>query len=188
MSLLFIGLILWSGLHFIPSLAIPFRQRLINVLGDKPYAIIFSLLVVSSIALMVFGWRSIDPVSVYVLPGWSRLLTSLLVLIAFILFAAAHAKTNIRRFIRHSQLTGLVLWSIGHLLSNGDNRSLVLFGTLGLWAIVEIILINKREGVWIKPARASFKSEVLMMVKGLVIFAVFLFAHPYIAGVPIIVR
>lgn len=187
MSLLIFGLVLWCGLHFIPSLAIPFRQRLINKLGAKPYAIIFSLLVVISIALMIFGWRSIEPVYVYAFPEWSRPVTSLLVLIAFILFAAAHAKTNIRRFIRHSQLTGLVIWSMGHLLSNGDNRSIVLFGALGVWAIAEIILINKREGVWVKPGRASFKSEAVMLAKGLVIFAVFLFAHPYIAGVPIIV-
>lgn len=186
MILLVTGLFMWSGLHFIPSLAIPFRQRLIGGLGKKLYTIVFSLLVVSSIAFMVFGWRSIEPFYIYALPGWSRPLTILLILIAFILFSAAHAKTNIRRVIRHSQLSGLVLWSVGHLLSNGDQRSLVLFGTLGIWAVVEIMLINKREGAWIKPEPASFKSEILMLAKGLVIFIVFLLLHPYIAGVPVV--
>ena len=186
MILLIFGLLMWVGLHFIPSLAIPFRKRLIDSLGEKPYSLVFSLLVVSSIALMVFGWRSIEPANIYALPAWSRPLTILLILITFILFSAAHAKTSIRRLIRHPQLIGLVFWSIGHLLSNGDNRSLVLFGTLGVWAIMEIILINKREGVWVKPEPASFKSEVLMLVKGFVIFAVFMFLHPYIAGAPVI--
>jgi uncharacterized membrane protein len=186
MILLIIGLALWSGIHFIPSLAIPLREKLVNKLGEMSYKIIFAILVISSIVAMVFGWRSIDPVTLYVLPEWSRPTTSLLILTTFILFSAAHATTNIKRAIRHPQLTGLVLWSIGHLLSNGDNRSLILFGTLGIWAIAEIILISKREGAWIKPERAPIKSELLMLSKGLVMFAVFLFAHPYIAGMPVI--
>ncbi len=186
MILLIIGLALWSGVHFVPSLIIPFRKQLIIRLGETSYKIIFTILIVSSIVAMVFGWRSIDPVNIYVLPEWSRVLTSLLALIAFILFSAAHSATNIKRIIRHPQLTGLVLWSIGHLFSNGDNRSLVLFGTLGVWAIVEIVLISKREGAWVKPEPASIKSELLMLSKGLVMFAIFLLAHPYISGMPAI--
>ena len=186
MILLIIGLALWSGVHFIPSLAVPFREQLITKFGETPYKIIFAILIVSSIVVMVFGWRSIDPVNMYVLPEWSRPTTSLLVLITFILFSAAHSTTNIKRVIRHPQLTGLVLWSIGHLLSNGDNRSLILFGTLGVWAVLEIILISKREGAWVKSEPASIKSEVLVLTKGLVMFAVFLFAHPYISGISVI--
>jgi uncharacterized membrane protein len=186
MILLIIGLVLWSGVHFVPSLAMPFREQFIAKRGEKSYKLLFTFLVISSIVAIVFGWRSIDPVYLYVLPSWSRAVTSLLVLITFILFSAAHSNTNIKRVIRHPQLTGLVLWSIGHLLSNGDNRSLTLFGALGVWAIIEIILISKREGVWVKPESAPIKSELIMVAKGLVMFAVFLFAHPYITGVPII--
>jgi len=142
---------------------------------------IFQLLIVSEETL-------VNPVSVYASPGWGKPVTSFLILIAFILFSAAHSKSNIRRFIRHPQLIGLVIWSVGHLLSNGDNRSIVLFGTLGIWAITEIILIDKREGTWIKPDSASIKSELLMLIKGFAIFAAFLLAHPYIAGVPVIAR
>lgn len=188
MLLLSIGLALWCGIHFIPSIAIPFRQQLINKLGEKQYSAAFAVLVIASIVLMVFGWRSIAPVSIYTPPVWGNPVTSFLILIAFILFAAAHSETNIRRFIRHSQLTGLIVWSVAHLLSNGDDRSLLLFGTLGIWAIVEIILINKREGEWVKPEPASFKSELLTIIKGVVIFAVFLFAHPYLSGVSAIAQ
>lgn len=188
MSLLIIGLALWSGLHFIPSIAIPFRNQLISKLGEKKYKIIFSVLVVTSISIMVLGWRSIEPVSIYIPPGWGASVTDLLMIVTFILFSAAHSESNVRRFIRHPQLTGLVMWSIAHLLSNGDNRSLILFGTLGVWAIAEIILINKREGGWVKPSPASFKSELVMGVKGIVIFAVFLFSHPYLFGVSPIAR
>ena len=188
MLLLIIGLVMWSGLHFIPSLAISSRTQLISKWGEKKYRNIFSILVVSSIILMVLGWRSIAPVYIYTPPEWGGSITGLFVLIAFILFSAAHSESNIKQFIRNPQLTGLVIWSIGHLLSNGDNRSLILFGTLGAWAITEIILINKREGAWVKPSPASIKSELLMTMKGIVILAIFLFAHPYLFGVSPIAR
>ena len=77
---------------------------------------------------------------------------------------------------------------VAHLLSNGDNRSLILFGTLGVWAIAEIILINNREGDWVKPGPASVKSELFMAIKGVVIFAIFLIAHPYLFGVSPVAR
>jgi len=187
MLLLIIGLVMWGGLHFIPSLAISFRTQLISKWGEKKYRNIFSILVVTSIILMILGWRLIDPVSIYNPPEWGGSVTGLFILIAFILFSAAHSESNIKRFIRHPQLIGLIIWSVGHLLSNGDNRSLILFGVLGVWAILEVILINNREGDWVKPDSVSAKSELLVTIKGIVIFAIFLFAHPYLFGVSPIV-
>ena len=186
MILLIAGLTLWAGVHLIPALAIPIREQLISKLGEMGYKGIFAILLITAIVAMVFGWRSIDPVAIYVLPAWSRYVTTLLMLATFILFSASNSTTNIKRVIRHPQLTGLVLWSVGHLLSNGDNRSLVLFGTLAAWAIVEMILINKREGEWSKPEVASIKAELITVAVGLVMFTIFLFAHPYIAGMPVL--
>ena len=42
---------------------------------------------------------------------------------------------NVKRLLRHPQLTGVALWGIGHLLANGESRSIILFGGLGAWAI-----------------------------------------------------
>lgn len=185
---LWLGVGLWSGLHFIPSLARGLRDSLIERLGDKAYKILFALGVVCSIALMVLGWRSTTPVDLYVPPSWGAPVASALVLVAFLLFGLAHAKTNVKRLIRHPQLTGLVIWSIGHLLANGDNRSVVLFGVLGCWALVEMPLINRREGAWVRPDPVPLKAEIRPVVTGLIIFAVFLFAHPYLFGVSPIPR
>lgn len=180
---LWLGVALWSGIHFIPSLAQGMRASLIQRLGETPYKVVFALGIVLSIVLMVVGWRSTIPVGIYSPPPWGAPVGSLLVLVAFVLFGVAHGKTNVKRFLRHPQLTGLVLWAIGHLLANGDSRSLVLFGVLGLWAIVEIMLINRREGAWARPDPMPVTGEIRPVVTGLVIFAVFLFAHPYLFGV-----
>ncbi len=180
---LVLGLCLWCAMHLMPSVARPLRTTLIESLGDKPYRIIFAITIFISIALMVLGWRSAEQWAIYEPPTWGQPIGGVLILAAFLLFGLAHAKTNVKRYIRHPQLTGLILWAIGHLLANGDNLSLILFTTLGLWALLEIVLINGREGPWQKPEPVPLTSEIRPLLIGLAIFAVFFFAHPYLFGV-----
>jgi uncharacterized membrane protein len=54
-------------------------------------------------------------------------------------------KTRITRVIRHPQLTAVKTWAVAHLLVNGDLASVILFGGLLAWAVVEVILINRAE-------------------------------------------
>lgn len=183
MTLLVSGLLVWWLVHLFPAIAPGARTRIINKLGTGPYKGCFALLIVISIILIVAGWRGIEPVDVYLPPAWGRHLTYILVLLTFILFVAAKRKTNIKRMLRHPQLTGLVLWSTGHLFANGDNRSLVLFFGLGVWAILEIVMINRRTGAWIKPDPVPVRSDLITVLLGLVLFTVLFWAHPYLSGV-----
>ncbi len=183
MILLCIGVLLFVLVHFIPTLARGLKSSLIVHIGEHPYKGLFSLLLVTSIALMVFGWRSTTPELVYLPPGWGVTLTIILTLISVILFGAAQYPTRIKRIVRHPQLTGLVVWSSGHLLSNGDSRSLILFGGLGLWALIEMLLINRREGPWVKPHGPSLFVEARGLVISVIIFFVLMYLHPYFAGV-----
>ena len=178
-----LGIGLWSALHFFPSLAPDARANLIARLGAVGYRIAFALGVVSAIALMVMGWRSMPPVELYTPPPWGRAAAALFVLAGFLLFGFAKADTNVKRFIRHPQLTGLVLWAIGHLLANGEGRSIVLFGMMGFWALLEMALLNQRQGAWVKHAPAPLSNEIKPVALGLLIFGVFLFLHPYLFGV-----
>lgn len=186
MELLILGLVLWTCIHFFPALAKCTRGLIISKIGIGPYKGLFAILIVASVVLIVFGWRSIEPVDLYHSQSWGRHITFLLVLLTFILFVAARKTTNIKRFLRHPQLTGLVLWSIGHLFANGDNRSLILFSWLGVWAIMEMILISRREGDWVKPEPVSLKDDVITVIGGCVIYAIFLMAHPYLTGIKLI--
>jgi uncharacterized membrane protein len=177
------GITLWAVMHFIPAGLPGFRKKIISTTGDKAYRGVFALLVVVALAMIVAGWRSMVPVVIYAPPAWGPTATFMLMFIAVVLFGAAHAKTNIKRVIRHPQLNGVILWSIGHLLSNGDIRSLVLFGGLWLWAFIEMALINHRDGEWLKPERATLKNEAIGATVGVVVFLVLIALHPYFAGI-----
>ncbi len=186
MIILISGLVLWSVVHLLPSLAPCKRKQIVTRIGLIPYKIVFAVLIVSAIGLMILGWRSVEPVALYALPAWINYITMFLVLITFILFVAAKVNTNIKRVLRHPQLTGLVFWCSGHLLANGDNRSLVLFAGLLIWAKLEIILINRRDGKRVLPEMTPLKNDVMTVAGGIAVFLIVLFAHPYLSGVALV--
>lgn len=185
MAYLIIGLIIWSSVHFVPSIGLSIKTSVVKRFGNNAYTAIFSLLIVFSLVLIVFGWRNTTPTYLYFLPMTVKPISMFLLVIAFLLFGAAKHPTRIKRIIRHPQLASVVVWSSAHLLMNGDSRSVLLFGWLGVWAILEMVLINKREGPWVKPEVPGWKGEVKGSLISLAIFVVVVFLHPYIAGVPV---
>lgn len=184
MLLLLIGVVLWSLVHLYPALLPASRQRLLDKLGEGPYKGVFALGILAGIALIIVGWRSITPAAIYSPPLGHSLLMSLLVLAAFILFAASAFPGNIRRFIRHPQMTATILWGVAHLLSNGSNRAVVLFGGLTIWAVLEIVFINRRDGAWEKPGEAPVSKDVIAVVAGIAIYVLVASFHESIFGVP----
>jgi uncharacterized membrane protein len=175
-------MLLWSGAHLIPSVARPFRARLVGSLDAQKYQGVFALVILISLALIILGWRSTPPVPVYATPVWGRMAAHLLVIPALVLFIASGVPTNIKRLIRHPQLAGVAVWSVGHLLANGESRSLVLFGGMALWALVAMATINRRDGAWQRPEPTPLLGDLKPVVAAAVAYAVLLFAHPYLSG------
>jgi len=183
MTWLLSGLALWIVVHLLPAAAPGIKARLASALGPAPWRGVFSLLVLLGLVLIVVGWRTTLPTAVYAPPAWGRVAAFPLMFVSVLLFGASHAKTSLKRIVRHPQLTAVMLWSIAHLLANGDIRSLVLFGGLGAWAVLEMLLISRREGAWVKPERARVRSELINVAVSTVVFALLIMLHPYFAGV-----
>jgi uncharacterized membrane protein len=185
MGFLIAGLLIWSLVHLVPAMAPKLKQAWTGALGENGYKGTFALLILLSLALIVFGWRHTIPVHLYLLPPAVKHSAMFLVLIAFVLFGASQYPTRIKSVIRHPQLTGVIVWAVAHLLMNGDSRAMVLFGSMGTWALLEIILINRRDGVWVKPEPPAWTREIRGLAISLVIFVVVILIHPYITGVPV---
>jgi uncharacterized membrane protein len=186
MALLVIGVLLWAATHLMPSVSPGTRVTLVGKLGENGYKGVFSLLLFAAIALIVVGWRGIEqPEYLYFLPAWTRHAGMLVVVVGFILMGAANYPTRIKRIIRHPQLTGFILWALAHLAMNGDSRSVVLFGGLATWAVLEIVFINRRDSEWVRPEAPGWGREAVGVVISLAVVALFVFIHPWIAGVAI---
>lgn len=188
MALLIIGVLLWSIVHLYPSLFSERRNAVKERLG-KSYDGIFAACIAFSILLIVIGWRATVPEPVYQAPLWGRHLNMTAMLFAILLLGAGSpkGKSRIKQYIRHPMLTGVLIWSVGHLFANGDIRSLILFGGMTVWAIISQIAINRRDGRWEKPAEvASFAREGILVVATIVAYLVLFMTHRYFTGMPLV--
>jgi uncharacterized membrane protein len=183
MTLLIAGLAIWSLVHLYPAVAGASRDALVSRLGRNGYRGAFSLAIVAGLALIFIGWSRAVPVFLYRPPLPGGPVTAALMLIAFALFVAARVPSNIQRLLRHPQLTGVLLWSVAHLLANGDSRSVVLFGTFALWSIVEMTLLSRRDGAWRRPPKAPLARDAAVLAVAAVAFAIILFTHGKLFGV-----
>jgi uncharacterized membrane protein len=185
MSLLIAGMCLWAVVHLVPSVAPGLKTAWKEKLGEGGYMGSFALLILAAMVLMVLGWRGTQPSLVYLPDPALRLPSLALMVLAFLLLGATKRPSRIGRIVRHPQLTGVLVWSLAHLLVNGDNRSLVLFGGFATWTVLEIVLISRREGAWVKPEAPGWGAEAIGAAISLVVMAAFVFAHPWIAGMPV---
>lgn len=183
MLLLILGVLLWSLVHLFPSVSPTGRTVLKARLGEGPYKGAFSLTIVASIALIVVGWRSVPPANLYSPPFSGSLIIPALMLVSFVLFAAASAPGNIKRYLRHPMLTGMIVWGGAHLLANGESRSVVLFGGMTIWAILSILAISRREGAWTnKPAAVPLSRDLMTIVASAALFALVAWGHRFVFG------
>ncbi|MGL4474497.1 MAG: NnrU family protein [Shewanella sp.] len=184
MELLIVGVLIWAGVHLSLAAAPNITQGLKQSLGAKRFKAMFASLIILGLACIIIGWRSSTP-SVYWNFSWAPHLTALLMLLAFIVFGTSMYPSRLRCVIRHPMLSAVIIWAGAHLLANGDSRALVLFAGLGLWAAIEILLINRRDGDYAPKAPGSWLREIRGLTISIVLFAVTVFLHPYFAGVSV---
>ncbi len=183
MALLVLGLLLFTVVHLLPAASPGMRAGLAARLGDNAYRAVFSAVILVSLVVIVLGWKAATPTTIYTPPLRGGPLVSAAVFFAFVLFVASKARSNYRRFVRHPQMMSVILWSVAHLLVNGDSRSVVLFGGLLIWAVAEIVLCNKRDGAWRKPDVAPFSADMIVAVIAGAGFAIFFYLHKALFGV-----
>ena len=98
MTLLILGVLLFAGVHFIPSLAPGLKANWVGRMGENGYKGIFSLLLLGAFALMITGWRGAQPTYLYMPSPELRHLAMLLLLLAFLLMVVSSRKS--RQIIR----------------------------------------------------------------------------------------
>ena len=185
MILLIAGLALFIAVHLVPSV-VPLRDGLIARLGAGPYRGVFSLGAVAGLVLIVWGFSRAPFEPLYATPSWGRQVAMFAVPVSLVLLAAANMPTHIRAVLKHPMLIGVLLWAIAHLLSNGDLRSVVLFGSFAGFAVFDLVsaeVRGKRPSTEKNPRLAM---DAIAVVAGLVAAGLFMVFHGALFGVPVL--
>jgi uncharacterized membrane protein len=190
MGTLITGIVIFAGVHLFSMLLPGQRNALKARMGEGPYKGLYSLISLAGFALMIWGFRTVrsDPAAisfVYDPAPWARHVTMLLVLLGFISLSGFHGKGHLKLWLRNPFSIGIVLWSFGHLLSNGKLHDVLLFGTFLVLAVLDIILSTARGK---RPGHdPQIRSDITAVILGVVLYAIFLFGfHPYVLNLPII--
>lgn len=179
MAWLVLGLTLWIAAHLFKRVQ-PHRREAMGKAGRGVVAVV----ALAGLVLMVVGFRAAEVTPLYALPGWVWHLNNLLMLVAVFLMDVGRVGGVVRTRLRHPMLLGVVLWAVAHLLVNGDLASLVLFGTLGLWSVVEMAAINRAEGPWTPPPPGRLSRDGLMAVAAVAVYGAIAGIH-YWLGHPV---
>jgi uncharacterized membrane protein len=182
MNLFILGIIIFFSIHLVPIF--PLKNILINRLGENKYKGLFSLIALVGLLIIIYGFRHADFYLIWDSLPYNKEIALTLMPISIILLVAANMETNIKRFIKHPMLIGILIWSFVHLIANGDLRSIILFASFGAYALIDIIF-SKKILTTNNTTNYTLTKDITVIIIGLLFFAITVHFHQYIAGVSI---
>lgn len=184
MILLILGLLIFVSAHVFT--AVPdWRTPAVARLGEWPYKGLFAVVSLIGLGLAAFGYSRAHYDLIWEPLRYGPEVAAALMPVATVLLVAAYLPGNIKRFTAHPMLWAVVLWSIAHLMVLGHLAALLLFGGLGLYSLVAMGLATWR-GVQPASLAKPLWHDVVILVAGLVLYALLLILHPVLFGVAII--
>jgi uncharacterized membrane protein len=188
MTALILGLVLFLGIHSARIVAEDQRRAFIARRGANAWKGLYTLVSLAGFALLVWGYGQArqQPTVLWTAPTALRHVSSLLMLVSFVLLVAAYlAGNHIKAKLHHPMTLAVKVWAFAHLLANNTLADLLLFGSFLVWSIAVFAAARRRDraaGVTYPVGTAS--RTLLAVVIGVVAWIVFaLWLHGWLIGV-----
>lgn len=179
--LLFFAVALFAVIHLIPAFP-SLKDWLKNRLG-KMYGMLFAVGSTLTLALIVLGWQMADRGVVYDPPDWGFRANLALSFLAFLLLGVFLFRGKARQILRLPLAMGVVLWATGHLLANGDQASIILFGGMLVYATVHLVagfVLGFRPSPEVRQGH-----DIIALFVSVALYAVMIQMHQHVIGVPL---
>ncbi len=198
----------------------PLRAPLVARLGEKGFALLYSVVAFASLGAAVQLWRAIPKARLWDTPAGAYPAMLALMLLAFILFVGSVSSPNpammggggnkprgMQRITRHPMMWSFALWGAVHVVLTADPRTIVLASGIAVLALFGAAMQDGKKKAQ-NPAYGTHMSVTSFMpfgaivagkqpvsalwpgavpvLGGLALFAITLWAHPLLIGVPAI--
>lgn len=187
---LYLGALLFAGPHLLSVLAPASRDGLKQRWGETRFKMAYAAVSLAGVILLALGYLSArsspaGPELLYQPLDSARSLAMPMILVGFIFIASTGGRSHIRQWLKHPFSLGVILWSLAHLLANGEIAVIWIFAIFLVIAVADAALSLWRGK---KPAfEPSWSHDVRSIAMGVVFYFVFLFGfHPYILKVPVV--
>lgn len=205
MAMFLLALAAFLLAHSIPARP-AMRGRLVALLGERTYLIVYSLLSLALLAWLIAAALRAPAIPLWPAGLWAWQLSLLLMLPACWLLAGGLALPNplsvsmnrgpfdpevpgLAGWVRHPVLWGFALWAAVHLLANGELVLIMLFGIFLLFSRAGMRLIDRRRqrqlgAAFDRPLARRWSAAQLLVTfgGGTLLYALLLAAHPALIG------
>ncbi|GAA5078368.1 NnrU family protein [Roseibacterium beibuensis] len=141
----------------------PLRPWLDDRLGRRGFAIAYSMLSLAVLAWLIATAGRAPHVPLWAWAPWQNWVVLGAMASACLILAVSLGRPNplsfggaadaafdparpgLLRWVRHPILLALALWSVAHLLANGDLAHVLLFGTFAVFAVAGRKLVDRRK-------------------------------------------
>lgn len=228
MESLFVASLLFMGTHLGISSS-PLRGRLVDALGERAYQGIYSLIALGSLSWLIWLYTDLPRFEYLWMPSPERYTTAkVLMPLSLVLAVGGFLVRNptsvgmettlddgrgrelakgMTRITRHPFQWGVVLWSIAHLIANGDRVSVTFFATFGIVSGLGTVLIDRRKAAgfgekWLAYASVtsnlpfgailSGRNRLVLgelwqpVLTGLAAYGLLFWGHQWVSGVRLI--
>jgi len=184
MTLLIVGLVLFFAPHVMPMFPTQ-RAGLLSSQGEARYKGLFSAASGVGLVLIIVGYAYGDRGAQWFAPSpAAKAVAPFAMIVVFILLAASNSPSHIRAAIKHPMLIAVLIWSVVHLLANGDARGTILFGTFAVYALVDLLSVLQRGAV--KAFTPRLRADVISVVAGSAIALLVMTFHRFLFGPPVV--
>ncbi len=182
MTLLVLSLLAFAAVHLIP--AVPRAKLAAQMQLGRAYGPVYGFASLILLILCVWAFRRAEPGFVYDPPSWGRHANLLLTFIAFLFVGVFLARGSWRNAVKYPMAIATGFWALGHLLANGDARSVVFFTTLACTGFVHAFLVSR---FYDRPAGdVRGGHNLLSILFGLALYGLMTQLHHVLIGVPVI--
>ena len=158
---LLLAALAFVGSHFALSSA-PLRAPLVARLGERPFSGVYSAVAGVTILWMISAFARAPYTPLWDTPGWARHAPEIVMPIALLAFVCSVTQRNptavmaalpaageapawgLLKVTRHPLLWSFTLWAIAHIVVNGELAALILFGAIGLLALIGMPVLDAK--------------------------------------------
>ncbi|MCK0143882.1 NnrU family protein [Aliiroseovarius sp. F20344] len=206
-----VAILLFFLTHSIPVRP-AIKSRIVAHLGGPSFTLAYSALSIAALTMVIIAANRAPFVELWPWAPWQNHVTLIAMAAAVLIASLAIGRPNALSFggrnndlfdpraagivgwVRHPLLAALLLWSLGHLVPNGNLAHLILFGIFASFSALGKRIIDKRNqrllgiDIWQQLANTKreitvTKSGVIRVFFGVVVYLLLIRYHSAIIGV-----
>jgi uncharacterized membrane protein len=182
MTLLAAVLFVFGVIHINPAMPL-WKAHAVQTFG-KAYGPIYGILTLLLFAASIWAYRQAEPGFIYEPAVWGYHASFVSTLLGFLCIGIFAFRGSWRNTLKYPMAIGVTLWAFGHLLANGEQRSVLFFG--GLAAISILFAVLKHHNGQFVPSEVRQGHDPLSLLGGIALYGIAAQLHYAVAGVALV--